>query len=69
MHPGESYNEILERTNLPTLAERRSKISKGYLKKFKKDNHMLYHLLPDLRTVPYNMRTSVSSAEGSDGAF
>ena len=57
IYPGEPYNEILERTNLPTLAERRSKIRKEYFSKIKKDNHKLNHLLPDLRTVPYKMRT------------
>ncbi len=57
IYPGELYNEILEGTKLPTLAERRSKTSKEYFDKIKKDNHKLNHLLPNLRAVPYKMRT------------
>ncbi len=38
-YPGESYNEILKCTDLPILAERRSKISREYFDKIKKENH------------------------------
>ncbi len=57
IYPGKTCNEILDRTNLPTLVQWRSKISKKYFHKIEKDNHKLYHMLPHLRPVPYNMRT------------
>ncbi len=71
IYSGESYKEILDRNNLPTLAEQRSKISKEYFDKMKKDNDRHNHLLPGLlkNCAISNVNFApVLHAEGSDGA-
>ncbi len=55
--PGHSYDEILHITDLPTLNQRREQLCKEYFKKLQNESHKLYNLLPNVRQVPYGIRS------------
>ncbi len=48
---------ILHITNLPTLNERREQLCKEYFKKLQNESHKLHNLLPNVRQVPYGIRS------------
>ena len=56
--PGCSYDDILEMTSLSTLHDRRTTLCRTYFNKMNRSNHKLNALLPDRRTVPYDLRAS-----------
>ncbi len=58
IYPGFSYTDTLEILNIAPLATRRVELCTKYFNDMKRDGHKLNHLLPDERTVPYNLRTS-----------
>ncbi len=54
---GHSYDKILHITDLPMLSQRREQLCKEYLKKLQNESHKLHNLLPNVRQVPYDIRS------------
>ncbi len=57
--PGVSDSEAMEKSNMPTLFDRREELCKKYVTGLKRQDHKLHHLLPPLRNVPYPLRDAV----------
>ncbi len=57
IYPDLSCNVILQRVELPTLAVRRDELCRTYFNRLKRSSHKLNHLLPDIRNVPYSLRS------------
>ena len=52
-----SYDAAGSISNLPTLFERGTKLCQSYFRKMHNADHKLNKLLPNLRNIPYGLRT------------
>ena len=55
--PNCSYSEALQRTGMPTLADRRDDLSRGFFQAMLSPSNKLNHLLPTQRKVCYGLRS------------
>ena len=56
--PGLSYVTILDMVKLPKLLDRREELCRKYFTNMQMSSHKLNHLLPDIRNVPYSLRSA-----------
>ena len=54
--PGLTYTEALQKANIETLEDRRSKICKAFFQKIQNKDNVLNHLLPRERDLTLRLR-------------
>ena len=57
IYPGQSYDNLIDNLKVPRLSDRREKLCRDYFEQVRKESHKLHALLPNVRQVPYEIRS------------
>ncbi len=57
IYPDQRYDELIENLHVARLSERREKLCRDYLEQVRNESHKLHALLPEVRKVPYEIRS------------